>query len=284
VVSEVLRETSRDAIVEALARHQRGASARIARAVGGRVDDLPDMLLFVSGFQVQFTNGVKDARLDHGQADRRVQEAMDVLWEADVPALWSIDPMSRPGDLGDRLVRAGWRQSEPMPWLAAEIAGLELVGPDPEGLEIHVVADGHSDQAWLAAMTEGFGLSRDETHAIGSSARAVGFDPAGPWVRFVGMMEDLVVASSGLMTYGGLAGIYNVATAPAARRRGIGAAMTRAALRHARDLGYRVAALGTSPMGRGTYEGMGFRDLCVTREYLLEPGEAGRGTATTPVS
>ena len=51
--------------------------------------------------------------------------------------------------------------------------------------------------------------------------------------------------------------------------------MTKAAIDHARGLGYHIAVLGTSPLGRGIYERMGFRQVQVVHEYLWEPPEPG---------
>src|SRR5439155_24576429 len=92
----------------------------------------------------------------------------------------------------------------------------------------------------------------------------------GPWVRFVGFLDGRPVASSGMFAGGGVVGIYNVATLRSMRRRGIGTAMTLAAMRHGRSLGYHVAVLGASDLGRGIYERLGFRDVCRTEIYELD--------------
>jgi ribosomal protein S18 acetylase RimI-like enzyme len=95
-------------------------------------------------------------------------------------------------------------------------------------------------------------------------------------VRWVGSLDGRVVASSGMMLAGGVAGIYNVATAPDARRRGIGAALTAAAVAEGRERGYEVAVLGASELGYGVYARMGFREVCRDRVWMLP--ERSKGT------
>jgi ribosomal protein S18 acetylase RimI-like enzyme len=77
--------------------------------------------------------------------------------------------------------------------------------------------------------------------------------------------EPIAVAS--LYLAAGVAGIYNVATLPAARRRGIGTHLTDATLRAARSAGYRVAVLQATPEAIGVYRRLGFRPYCRLQSY-----------------
>jgi len=63
------------------------------------------------------------------------------------------------------------------------------------------------------------------------------------------------------------AGIHHVATLPAARRRGLGSALTLAAIRSARELGYRVEVLVLSSEGFGACCRLGFRECCHADAY-----------------
>jgi len=54
-------------------------------------------------------------------------------------------------------------------------------------------------------------------------------------------------------------GLFNVATLPAHRRRGYGAAITERAVRDGLDRGARWAWLQSSTAGYGVYEKLGFR-------------------------
>jgi predicted acetyltransferase len=66
---------------------------------------------------------------------------------------------------------------------------------------------------------------------------------------------------------GGIAGVYDVSTVPAARQRGIGTMMTVAMLQEARAHGYETAFLQPSEMGEALYRRLGFRVCCVCSVY-----------------
>lgn len=72
--------------------------------------------------------------------------------------------------------------------------------------------------------------------------------------------EQIVGTAIGVWT-GDVVGVFNVATLPAFRRRGIGEALTTACIRFGADNGARGAFLQASAMGRPVYERMGFREV-----------------------
>ena len=64
--------------------------------------------------------------------------------------------------------------------------------------------------------------------------------------------------------------------APDVRRRGLGAALTARAVAEGRERGYEVAVLGSSKLGYGVYERMGFTEICQDRVWMLPAGTKGR--------
>lgn len=247
--------------------HIRAQAASRTALAGGRVDDRPERLLFVSGEPVVWMNGVIGARLPAGDEDRWIEGAVAALREAGVPGLWWVDPWARPADLVDRLVAHGFRPEEDMPWLAMDLRPVHLAEHGVEGLEVRRVVDDETQAAWAHAMEVGFGIPEPVLARIDALARRDGYAADARWARFAGFLQGEPVASSGLLFFGGVAGIYNVATLPEARRRGVGTVMSLAAMREGRARGAALAVLGTTEAGRGVYEGLGFREVCTIRTF-----------------
>jgi GNAT superfamily N-acetyltransferase len=88
-----------------------------------------------------------------------------------------------------------------------------------------------------------------------------------PLYHLLGRLDGRPVATATFLLAAGIVGIYDVSTVPDARRRGIGTAMTVAALQAGRAAGYEVAFLQPSPMGRNLYERLGFRPCYTCGAY-----------------
>jgi GNAT superfamily N-acetyltransferase len=219
----------------------------------------PDMLRYVSGEPLFFANGVSGCRLRPEDADRRIDETVAFFETQRVPWAWWASPATMPADIEARLLARGFHVEEDTPRYAAEIEHVIAEGRGPEGLVRIRVGDEETQQQWLDVMGRGFDQDEHRRQALAKAAASAGFDPASPWVRFLGVLDGQPVASSGLILAAGLAGIINVATVPEARGQGIRTAMTQVALTHAREAGYRVAVLGASDMGASLYEHMGFQ-------------------------
>jgi GNAT superfamily N-acetyltransferase len=78
---------------------------------------------------------------------------------------------------------------------------------------------------------------------------------------FLGRLDGRPVATSTLVRTDQVAGIYAVTTIEQARGRGLGTAVTWAAINRAREWGSRAVVLQASPMGLSIYSKMGFNTV-----------------------
>ncbi len=69
----------------------------------------------------------------------------------------------------------------------------------------------------------------------------------------------------------GVAGIYNVAVLPEYRNRGIGTAITMAALIQAKKKGYEISTIVSSDMGFKVYSKIGYKGCCKYDQYIYIP-------------
>jgi ribosomal protein S18 acetylase RimI-like enzyme len=169
-----------------------------------------------------------------------------------LPMTWFVTPSTQPGDLGRYLEMYQFVHIGRTPGMAADLWAVEE-RPPPTGLVIEQVSNREQLKQWLHPVTVSFEL----TQAVASAFLEL----------FAGLVEGQPVAASRLFCAAGVAGVYHVATVPAARRRGLGSALTLAAVRSARELGYRIGVLVSSSEGFGVYRRLGFRECCHADAY-----------------
>jgi GNAT superfamily N-acetyltransferase len=154
--------------------------------------------------------------------------------------------------------------------MAVDLFGLPERVPVPDDFVVERVRDEAGLAAWIEALGSGFGEGPVEAEWVGEMYRRLGFE--GPWRHYVGLLSGEPVATATTFLGAGVAGIYFVCTLERARRRGIGAGVTLAALREAKDLGYSVGVLGSSEMGYPVYRRLGFEEYCRIGLYEWRPG------------
>jgi GNAT superfamily N-acetyltransferase len=196
-----------------------------------------------------------------------VAATIDVFRAAGRPFRWWISPSTEPPDLPRTLLAHGMRQVFDSGGMHADLTRMPVV---TSPLTIRRVEDEAALRTFSHVLMTGFEKPPSATALWFDAYRHCGLD--GPWVHFVGSVDEEPVATSSVLLCGPLAGIYHVVTLPAYRGRGFGAAITLAAMQYARDLGAREAVLQSSAMGASVYRGIGFTEYC--RLGMWEGGAA----------
>lgn len=180
---------------------------------------------------------------------------------------WNENAQPNPDDA--RVLQAhGLHYDANMPGMAIELATLKETNL-PADVQIVRVADEALTQTWVRVCLEGFGLPAHWYDHFLVLTRERGL--ALPMRYYLALWRGDPVAASSLFLSAGVAGIYFVATLEHARGRGIGAAITHAALADARALGYRAGILQASNLGRPMYERLGFRTVCQLDHFYYKP-------------
>jgi GNAT superfamily N-acetyltransferase len=175
-------------------------------------------------------------------------------------------------DFGERLVKHGFQNAGGEPGMAADLSAMQEVAV-PAKFRIERVRNGQQLEIWAQTLAQDFGEGEREANWVRDIYRKVGLGDDVPFRHYLGWMGDKAVATASLFCGAGAAGIYFVMTVPEARRQGIGAAITLAALRDAREMGYRVGVLGASGPGYPVYKRIGFQEYCQIGIYEWHPPE-----------
>jgi len=195
-------------------------------------------------------------------SDEAIDAVLAELAGHDVLSWW-IPPGPGRAELEARLAARGFeagRTGHEIPAMGIDLADAPAAEP-LAGLEIEVTASG--PEAYEAGLVSaaGFGTEGSTVTEMAEICRRIGERPDGPSRYFLARLEGRPVATAIGVVAGGAAGIYSVATLPEARGRGIGRAVTLAAMLDGRERGARIGVLESSPMGYPVYRRLGFVDV-----------------------
>jgi GNAT superfamily N-acetyltransferase len=241
---------------------------RWGRAPGRERFESVHFIRFSTGIPDPIFNGIFRAQLAPETVDSVIAENLAYFKSKGVPCLWFTGLLTRPSDLGIHLERHGFTLDEADPCMVIDIQSVNEALPAPEGLTIRVVQDRESLKTWGSLVAEANGASRPIQDQLAVLEADLGLYQ--DRLRSLGYQNGSPVATSALVIHAGVAGVYAVSTLPAARRQGIGAAMTRAPLLDARKLSLRLGTLQASKMGYPLYHRLGFQEVFKVSMYLWE--------------
>lgn len=210
--------------------------------------------------------GVHLAHILEDKVDEVITSVIERYEEIAKPWTWWVGPTCKPDNLPEYLERHGLEYGGDTPYMAVELDKLNDVDV-PDGLEIRLVEDSETLRLWAKAVATGYGFPQlvDELYAVESHESL--------WLphrrRYVGFHDGVPVCGSCVLDDLGVAGIYEVATVPEARRRGFGTAITLDPLKASSELGVKVGVLHSSPYGYGVYKRIGFQDIGKHSVYSL---------------
>jgi ribosomal protein S18 acetylase RimI-like enzyme len=261
-MTEILRELSPAALAAAIEANEVAYWRYHVHVAGWELIEEPGITSYMSSRPEVMRNGVFFTDLAPGVADDAIAATIERFRARSLPFVWWGGPSRRPHDLGRRLLAHGLVLDAVDPGLAADLTALREDLPAPAGLSIERVRDDEGLRLWLRTLDNKTAEQMAAQQSADYRYVAERFDGDDSCRLFLARLHGEPVATCELLLGAGVAGIYCVGTLPTARRRGIGSAIVLAALREARAAGYRAAVLGSSPMGLGVYQRLGFVEYC----------------------
>lgn len=240
-----------DRVAEAAVEAER---VRALAVEGGEVLEVDGLVVTLTNLPAPELNGV---RVGSAPADpAEALAAAEQLFLDRGHRFFGIEiEVGRHPSIEDAIRDAGLRRVEAWPAMAAAVAGL----PDaaiPEGVSIRSVTHATDLPALRAVESETFGTSPEVADRFVGPGML-----ADDHVRmFTAWIEGEPVGEATAYRAGTTVGIFGVGVLEAARRRGIGTALTLTAV-HAFGDAADLAWLQPSSMAEGMYERLGFRSV-----------------------
>jgi GNAT superfamily N-acetyltransferase len=205
------------------------------------------------------------SRLDATDADPAIAEQIRFFTAQGRPFEWKLFGHDQPIDLGERLVRFGFRQGDRETLLVAEPTPLAV--PVPEGITIRQLTTS-ADLDFLAQFDE---LSGRELNRPLLTELRLELESSPPAVSIYVAMAGQKPVSRGWIRYypkRDFADLWGAETLPEFRRRGIYRCLIAARWEEARRRGVRYLTTDALPTSRPILEKLGFRPLSWTAPYL----------------
>ena len=233
-------------------------SARGSRA-DGEITERDGVLLLATGSDFPVLANAA-FRLDPTVAADDVIDVADA-WFGERSRGWSLGTTSWAGaddDLLEAAVARGLLPTTDMPGMVCDQRLPDV--PAPEGIELRVLTTEEEGAAFVAMSDLAYASLGLPVGVIAAMAPRPTRMP--PHAVSVGAFEDDTLLSGAQVLFShGIAGVYLVGTAEAARGRGLAELVTRAVTNMGFDGGAPYVTLQASPMGESIYRRMGYREL-----------------------
>ena len=215
-----------------------------------------------------------DALARGSDLDAAIGEALAPFRARNCPMMWIVFPAFASGSerLIARLAAAGLTSFGEYRGMAVDLSAAVETSRPATDLVIERVADAETMRQWVEVQVACDSRTHERIKEVRvRQAAARGFDPADRQRTYLARLAGAPVGGAILHVAARAAGVYQVATLPEARRRGVACAMTRQALFEGRARGCRLGVLHATPMAESLYRSIGFVDRSPVKVFIDLP-------------
>ncbi len=191
--------------------------------------------------------------------DSEVIKTLQLYKNAAKPVLWTIFPSTQPKNIEIIFKKKRLMHLERNALMYIDMSNLNDNLQEKDDFYIKEIDDLKSLKDWTKLNAICFNLTRDIQNFIVNYNADLFLNKKISGRHFIAYYNEKPVGTSSIFLADGVAGLYNVTTAPEARCKGIGEAITKAALICGKKAGYTFAILQATKKGVPVYKKIGFK-------------------------
>ncbi len=239
-----------------------------------KLAESPYAVVTESELPCPFFNNVFSANAPTAEAETVIDDLIGRFRSQNLPCFWWSGPVNHDEQTTRILETRGFSKAFEAAAMALNLKDLLASNPSPaETLEVtsrSQLAD------WTRTCTAAFEFDNNLSLWWHDLFTSIPHGGSSPLRHYLAWVDGEPVATASAFVEGGVVGLASVGVRPEYRRRGIGSAITLAALNNARKLGCRLGVLFSSTMAESMYKGLGFRQYGTGHCYSWSPEETGQ--------
>ncbi len=209
-------------------------------------------------------NYIFKANFAKDNIEERVLQVIDSIKKNIAPPNWVIGPSTGMLDI-EYLENHGFKRKYTFTCMALDLHCLEEVAPTADRFKMEVVMSKSQLAKWADVVSAGlFNGGKVESELFEY------FIESGKARLYIGLYDEIPVATSMLYFSSSFASISMVSTLPEVRRKGLGTSMVIKPLADAKDLGYEIAVLQATRAGEPVYRKIGFNEYSTLHILNIE--------------
>jgi GNAT superfamily N-acetyltransferase len=229
----------------------------------------PQAVVTESDLPCPFFNNVFSADIPQAKAEAVVDDLIGRFLARNVPCFWWSGPVNHDEHVTGLLEERGFVRAFEAAAMAFGLSSCPAPKPVPAEI-VEVTSEGQIAD-WTRTCTAAFGFDDALSDWWHELFTGIPFGGTTPLRHFLASIDGEPVGTASAYIEDGVVGLASVGVREEYRRRGIGSAITLAALETARNLGCRLGVLFSSPMATSMYEGLGFCQYGTGHCYLWSP-------------
>jgi GNAT superfamily N-acetyltransferase len=200
---------------------------------------------------------------------REITQIKKYYKELALPFWWWVYPSGKSSSLMKTLREHGFHFVDAIPCLAVSLSTLSMEACISAQVAVSVVSNKKDLNLWEKISFTGFEMDATAKRQYRRFVESFDITLESPQKLFLAYFAGEPVGTALSFFHDDTAGIYFVSTLPNDRRRGIGLAVTLAAMRYAKQFGFNYCVLQASESGLKVYKRAGFKEYCRADIYSL---------------